>query len=84
MTVVVNSHTNENYYIVLEIENGMRGSYYQVQVYPRISECECGYPIRNMIYGINEKEKALATFRRYKRKYTGTQLEIKSNENLER
>lgn len=69
MTVVEKSHKNENYYITLEVCFGSYGPYYSVQVCPRIGECECGYPIRNMTYSINDKEKANATFRRYKRKY---------------
>ena len=69
MTVVEKSHKNENYYITLDVEFGSYGPYYSVQVCPRISECECGYPIRNMTYNIKDKERAYATFRRYKRKY---------------
>lgn len=69
MTVVEKSHKNENYYITLEVCFGFYGPYYSVQVCPRTGECECGYPIRNMMYNINNKKKAYATFRRYKRKY---------------
>lgn len=69
MTTVVKSHKNENYYITLVVEHGYYGSYYSVQACPRISYCECGYPIRNMTYPISEQKKAIATFNRYKRKY---------------
>lgn len=69
MTVVVRSHQNENYSISLAIEQGYYGPYYSVQVCPRISYCECGYPIRDMSYPINDKKRANATFNRYKRKY---------------
>lgn len=69
MTTVVRSNTSENYYISLEVEHGYYGPYYSVQVCPRISDCECGYPIRNMTYPINEEKRANATFNRYKRKY---------------
>ena len=69
MTTVVRSHKNENYYISLDVEHGYYGPYYSVLVRPRISDCECGYPIRNMTYPINEEKKANATFNRYKRKY---------------
>ena len=69
MTVVEKNHKTENYYIALEIEMGRYGPYYNVQVCPRISECECGYPIRIIAYCIDEKKKAYATFNRYKRKY---------------
>ena len=69
MTVVEKNHKTENYYIALSVEIGRYGTYYNVQVCPRISECECGYPIRSMIYCIDEKKKAYTTFNRYKRKY---------------
>lgn len=69
MTLVEKSHTNENYYITVEIQFGRAGPYYSVQVCPRIGDCECVYPIRDMTYCINEKKKAYATFNRYKRKY---------------
>ena len=69
MTVVVRNHTSENYSITLAVEQGYYGPYYSVQVCPRISYCECGYPIRDMTYPISEEKRANATFNRYKRKY---------------
>ena len=69
MTTVIDSHTSANYYIVLELRNSVCGPYYRVQVCPRTGECTCGYPIRGMSYTLDEKEKARATFRRYKKKY---------------
>lgn len=69
MTTVIRSHKNENYYITLAVEHGYYGPYYSAQVCPRISDCECGYPIRDMTYPISEEKKANVTFNRYKRKY---------------
>lgn len=65
MTFVEKNHTNENYYISLSYENNC----YSVQVCPRIDECLCGYPIRTMTYALSEKDKALATYKRYVKKY---------------
>lgn len=67
MTIVEKSHKNENYYISLNIEKGTP-FYYSVQVFPILGGL-CGYPIKSLIYSINEKGKALATFRRYTKKY---------------
>lgn len=69
MTMSIRQHTNENYYIVLEVDFGYYGPYYNVEVCPRISECECGYPIKKMTYPITEEKKAKETFNRYKRLY---------------
>ena len=69
MTITEKSHLNDRYYITLNAVKGRYGFYYEVQVCPRIGENECGYPVRNMMYSLNDKANALATFRRYKRKY---------------
>lgn len=69
MTLVEKSHKNENYYITVEVQMGWHTPYYEVQVCPRISDCECGYPIKKITYCLNDKKKAYATFNRYKRKY---------------
>ena len=66
MTFVEKQHTSDNYYITMEWD---KNNIYVVQVCPRINENLCGYPIREMTYSVNEKEKAIATFNRYKRKY---------------
>lgn len=65
MTIVKEQHKNDNYYINLEMEN----NHYNVQVYPLQDDNLCGYPIRKMIYSINDKQKAYNTFKRYKKKY---------------
>lgn len=69
MTIIEKSHTNENYYITLDIEEGKYGGYYVVRVCPRISDCMCGYPVREYAYPLTEKEKAYNAFKRYQRKY---------------
>lgn len=69
MTIVEKQHRNANYSITLEMVKGRYGFYYQVQACPRISDCECGYPVRSMTYALSEKKKAYATFNRYKKKY---------------
>ena len=69
MTMVEKSHTNDNYYISLEIKMEYGTSFYNVQVCPIISDSICGFPIREMIYSIIEKEKAHRTYERYMKKY---------------
>ena len=69
MTVTEKSHLNDNYYITLDVEEGRYGFYYEVQVCPRISENECGYPVRRMAYHMGDRTKALATYKRYIKKY---------------
>lgn len=66
MTVSIKEHINKNYYISMEWD---KNNIYVVQVCPRYNDNLCGYPIREMTYTLNEREKALATFRRYKKKY---------------
>lgn len=63
--LIEKSYKNDNYYITLRYENNC----YIVEVYPRLDNNMCGYPIRKMIYTINEKEKANRTFKRYVKKY---------------
>lgn len=70
MTVTVKQYQNENYYISLEIKTNYNMNHYEVSVYPILSENECGYPIRSIIYSMDEKQKASATFNRYKKAYT--------------
>lgn len=69
MTFVDKQHINDNYYIVLERDKRYNSHFcYVVQVCPIIGGL-VGYPEREMIYSINERQKALATFNRYKKKY---------------
>lgn len=73
MTITEREHENKNYCICLESEKGRNGFHYKVSVFEKIHNREGGYylgfPIREIHYGLNEKEKAQATFRRYRRKY---------------
>lgn len=69
MTITEKSHTNNNYYISIGIEEKYNKINYLVQVCPIISENICGYPIRKTTYSINEKTKAYNTFNRYIKKY---------------
>ena len=66
MTMTIKSHKNDNYYITLEWS---KNNIYVVQVCPIISENLCGYPIREITYPINEKNKANNTYNRYIKKY---------------
>ena len=66
MTMNIKQHKNNNYYITMEWD---KSNIYIIQVCPIIDENLCGYPIREMTYALNEKQKALATFNRYIKKY---------------
>lgn len=70
MTTVVKQHKTEKYYISIEMTERNGNAIYKVQACPRFDEYRCGYPIIEATYPINEKEKAYATYRRYKKKYT--------------
>lgn len=69
MTLVEKSHKNDNYYITLEIDESYGRNFYKVQACPMIREHFYGYPVREMIYSLNEKEKAIRTYNRYVKKY---------------
>lgn len=70
MTIAVRQHHNPNYYIVLELKHNHAGwDYYEVNATPIYSNGTYGYPVRNMVYSVNELKQAKATFNRYKRKY---------------
>lgn len=67
--LIEKKHINDNYSITMEYTNNC----YIVTVCPHsnnyTNDYMCGYPIRKMIYTINEKEKANRTFKRYVKKY---------------
>lgn len=65
MTITKRQHMNENYYIYMSYENNL----IVVQVCPKIDKNLYGYPIRKMIYNINEETKANNTFKRYIKNY---------------
>ena len=75
MTLVIKQHTENDFYVTLELDKG--GLYtankqkfiYVVEVCPIHKNNMCGYPIRKMTYAYNDKKKAEATFRRYVKKY---------------
>jgi hypothetical protein len=69
MTTTIKSHRNEFYYICLDVEHCYSYSYYKVEVYPSINDALCGYPIKSIVYSLDERKNALATFNRYKRTY---------------
>ena len=69
MTITEKQCVNDNYYVALEIHPKRGNGCYVVQACPRINEHLFGYPIREMVYSMDEKEKAYATYRRYVRKY---------------
>lgn len=69
MTTVVKKHASDNYHIVMEIKLTETGGYYVVQACPRVSNDLFGFPVRRMVYALNEKKNAEATFRRYKKAY---------------
>lgn len=69
MTTVIASHKTKGYYITLSLETRTYGSVFVVEACPRINDCMCGYPERQMLYGEDEQKKANATFKRYCKKY---------------
>lgn len=70
MTVIVKQYKTDDYYVTLEIENRYGNNIYVVQVCPCYKNSDlCGYPIKEISYSISEKQKALATYRRYIKRY---------------
>lgn len=65
MTLGIYEHEENGYYVTMECEENL----YKVMVCPCYGDNMCGYPIREMYYNMNEKNKAIATFRRYVNKY---------------
>lgn len=66
MTIIKKQYKNKNYYITMEWD---KNNIYIVEVCSRIDENLCGYPIKKMIYSLNELEKANNTYKRYIKKY---------------
>ena len=66
MSLVIRQQTENGYHVVMEWE---KTNIYRVAACQMIDENFCGYPINEMIYSINDKKKAEATFRRYVKKY---------------
>lgn len=69
MSMVVRQHTENNYYVTLEVKNVWGNDIYIVEVCPCYDNNMCGYPLQKMTYSIKDKKNAEATFRRYVKKY---------------
>lgn len=69
MSITLESTTTTNYYITLELTTQNYNSILLVQVCPLQGQNMCGYPIKEIFYNINEKQKAMATYKRYIKKY---------------
>ncbi len=65
MTFVEMQHTNNNYHIEMLYEFGL----FYVRVCP-MNDSLCSYPIAQTFYTKDEKKKAIATFKRYVKKYS--------------
>lgn len=66
MTVAIKQFKGNGYYIAMEWD---KTNIYRVGVYPEHSNNMYGYPVKEMIYALNERKNAEATFRRYVRVY---------------
>lgn len=64
--MLIKEHKENGYYIAIEYE---KTNIYKVSVYPCHSDGLCGYPIKETIYPLTEKKKAMNTYYRYIRKY---------------
>ena len=69
MTVAIEQYETDKYYVEIAIENRYGNNIYVVQICHRFDSGLCGFPINKMVYSIDEKKKAYATYRRYIRKY---------------
>lgn len=69
MTITEKQARTDHYYISIEIRPFGNGAYYAVQVLPLYRDGTAGYPIREMIYSLDEKQKAYRTFNRYIKNY---------------
>ena len=69
MTTTIKQCDSDDYHVSLDVENRYGNEIYVVYACPRIDECRCVYPEREMTYAIQDNEKACATYRRYVRKY---------------
>ena len=65
MTTTTKQHTSERYYIVIEVDRNV----YRVPSLPLIGDHMCGYPVAECTYTMSERDKAIRTFNRYKKKY---------------
>ena len=66
MTTTIKQHKTKTHYISLYAE----GNLLIVEACPLCGENTCGYPVNKMSYHYSEQKKAVATFKRYIKKYT--------------
>ena len=66
MTTTLKQHKTKSHYISLSAE----GNLLIVDACPLYDNNVCGYPTSKMVYHYSEHKKALATFKRYIKKYT--------------
>ena len=69
MTVCIESYKGNGNYCEIEIAESYTNNSYVVSVCPIIDDLLVGYPIKKATYPISEKEKAMATYRRYIKTY---------------
>ena len=69
MTVCIESYKGNGNYCEIEIAESYTNIVYVVSVCPIIDDLLVGYPIKKATYPISEKEKAMATYRRYIKTY---------------
>lgn len=68
MTVCLDRHEGNGKYVNIKITEGYGSCIYVVTVYP-VFEGYIGRPEREMIYAHSERKKAIATYKRYIKKY---------------
>lgn len=68
MTVCLDHHEGNGKYVNIKITEGYGSSIYVVTVYP-VFDGYIGRPEREKMYPMSEKKKALATYKRYIKKY---------------
>lgn len=66
MTTIIKQHETKTHCITLEAE----GNLLIVEACPFCGDHICGYPTSRMTYHYTEEKKAVATFKRYIKKYT--------------
>lgn len=66
LTTTLKQHKTKSHYISMYSE----GNLLIVDACPLYSNNTCGYPESKMTYHYSEQKKALATFKRYIKKYT--------------
>jgi hypothetical protein len=65
MTTTIKQHKTKTHHISLYAE----GNLLIVEACPLYDDHTCGYPVNKMTYHHSEQKKAVATFKRYIKKY---------------